>query len=223
MAHLDKVGLDLLNREWLGWLAGLEDPPDHDAIQACWAELVRYHAQPHRHYHTLAHIAEVAETLRLLDWWDDAVPLAAYFHDIVYDPRANDNEARSADLARVLLTPLGLEDYTIAETERLIRLTQTHQTGDDDESGWALLDADLAVLGADPPAYDRYAAEIRQEYAWVPEEDYRQGRLAVLERFLARPRIYGNEVLHPTHEEQARHNLGREIAALRAGTLLSGS
>jgi predicted metal-dependent HD superfamily phosphohydrolase len=223
MAQLDKVGLDALSHQWFEWLARLEQPPDAGAIRACWRELVRHYAQPQRHYHTLAHIAEVWQTLRLLEWWDDAVPLAAFLHDIVYDPRANDNEARSADLARALLTPLDIEEEIIAETERLIRLTQTHQTSDDDESGRALLDADLAILGADPPTYDRYSAEIRQEYAWVPEETYRQGRLAVLERFLARPRIYANRVLHPAHEERARHNLGREIAVLRSGKLLAGS
>ncbi|MGZ7283798.1 HD domain-containing protein, partial [Streptococcus pyogenes] len=53
-----------------------------------------------------------------------------------------------------------------------------------------LLDADLAILGASEERYKRYAADIRKEYAWVPEADYRKGRAAVLERFLAAPRLY---------------------------------
>ena len=75
-----------------------------------------------------------------------------------------------------------------------------------------LLDADLAILGAAPQRYARYAADIRKEYAWVPEADYRAGRAGILERFLARQRIY----YHPSMDEAAaRRNLAREIAALR--------
>jgi predicted metal-dependent HD superfamily phosphohydrolase len=62
-------------------------------------ELVRAYAEPHRHYHTLDHVAD------LLRLWEKhggasdagAVRLAILFHDAVYDPMRRDNEAARAD------------------------------------------------------------------------------------------------------------------------------
>jgi predicted metal-dependent HD superfamily phosphohydrolase len=62
--------------------------------------------------------------------------------------------------------------------------------------------------------YDAYAEAIRREYDWVPEEAYRTGRAAVLERFLTRPRLYHTAAM-TTHEPAARANLRREIERLR--------
>ena len=79
-----------------------------------------------------------------------------------------------------------------------------------------LLDADLAILGAAPQRYARYAADIRKEYSWVPEADYRAGRAAVLERFLASPRIYQTPLMFDEGEQSARANLRAELAELRS-------
>ena len=80
-----------------------------------------------------------------------------------------------------------------------------------------LLDADLAILGAAPQRYARYAADIRREYAWVRDAEYRAGRAAVLEQFLARPRIYHAQMMYDEGEQRARENLRAELAALRSG------
>ena len=71
----------------------------------------------------------------------------------------------------------------------LIRKTKTHDAGSDTDAQ-VLLDADLAILGESESVYRTYAEKIRQEYAWVPEPDYRKGRRRVLENFLSRPRIF---------------------------------
>src|SRR5262249_44897436 len=148
------------------------------------------YGEPGRHYHTLEHVGAVLDTLDSLGESTPALLLAAWYHDAVYDSRAADNEERSADLARATLAALGAPADGAAETARLSLLTKPHRTAEDDVAGQRLLDADLAVLGAEPATYDRYAAAIRREYAWVPEADYRAGRRRVLEGFLARPRIY---------------------------------
>jgi predicted metal-dependent HD superfamily phosphohydrolase len=80
-----------------------------------------------------------------------------------------------------------------------------------------LLDADLAILGATEERYRQYAADIRREYAWVPDAEYRAGRASVLEVFLARPRIYWHELTFEEGEARARANLRAELAGLRAG------
>ena len=61
----------------------------------------------------------------------------------------------------------------------------------------------------------RYVADVRKEYAWVPDADYRTGRASVLEAFLARPRIYHTDVMFTEAEAAARRNLRAEIDRLR--------
>ncbi len=178
---------------------------------ATFADLTARYGEPGRHYHTLEHIAAVLDTLDSFGESPPALLLAAWYHDAVYDSRAGDNEERSAELARRSLATLGVPADVIEETARLILLTKTHRTVEDDAAGRRLLDADLAVLGADPQTYDRYAAAIRREYAWVPEADYRAGRRRVLEGFLARPQIYH---LLKHAEAPARQNLRREADTL---------
>jgi predicted metal-dependent HD superfamily phosphohydrolase len=78
-----------------------------------------------------------------------------------------------------------------------------------------LLDADLAILAAEGKRYARYAADIRKEYDFVPEADYRKGRTAVLNGFLSRPRIFHTPLMFEEGEESARRNLRAEIEQLQ--------
>src|SRR5262249_39583749 len=125
-----------------------------------------------------------------------------------------DNEERSAVWAGEALWGLGATEATIARVQALVLQTKTHDADPGAADASVLLDADLAILGASPRRYAEYAAGIRQEYAWVAEEDYRRGRLRVLEGFLRREKIYRTERMCRTHEEQARENLRREIEQL---------
>lgn len=206
---------DLLRTRWLALLALFG--ADAAAAQAAFAALVAAYAEPHRAYHTLAHIAAVLDTLDTLraearDW--PALELAAWFHDVVYDPRRDDNEAQSAAVATRTLAGLGLPPALVDHAAALIRQTQTHIPDPGDPDAPLLLDADLSVLGAAPAVYAVYAAAIRQEYSWVPEADYRAGRAAVLRRFLQRPRIFHTERLFALLEAPARRNLAAEIVRL---------
>ncbi len=207
-----------LEARWAGLLTALGCRPE--AARAAFAAVAANYSAPERHYHTLDHVRDVLDTA--ISLWGAAAPpppellLAAWLHDVVYDTHAADNEERSADYARSLLRPLGVPEGLLDETARLILLTKGHRAEAGDRPGQVLLDADLAVLGADGPAYDRYAAAIRREYAWVPETDYRAGRARVLEGFLSRPRIYHTAAMRARAGPQARLNLRREIAALWA-------
>ena len=136
----------------------------------------------------------------------NAVKLAAWLHDVVYDSRASDNEDRSAEYADRLCASLSIP--VGRRVASLILTTKTHDD-DDDPDAQVLLDADLAVLGASGAEYRVYAENIRHEYAWVPEPEYRVGRRRVLESFLARPRIYH---LLVDLEAPARRNIAAEIA-----------
>jgi predicted metal-dependent HD superfamily phosphohydrolase len=149
------------------------------------------------------------------------VELAIWFHDAVYDPRAKDNEARSAFLAAERLGPLGVPVVTVVRVMGLIRSTEhlaTAKTPTDRDTA-VILDADLAILGAAEDRYRRYAADIRKEYAFVPDEKYREGRAAVLQTFQSRPRIFHTQQLFEERDARARDNLGRELKDLEDGQL----
>ncbi len=184
-------------------------------------ELEAAYAEPHRRYHTRRH---VEACLALLDEVQDLdapqrrlLERALWWHDAVYDPRRADNEARSAARARLALTAEGWGEADIAEVERLVLLTAAHAAPAGDRLGALMVSIDLAVLGAPPAEYAAYAAGVRAEYAHVAQADFRAGRRAVLQRFLAAPAIYPDAAFRLRFEAPARENLAAELAALTAG------
>lgn len=78
-----------------------------------------------------------------------------------------------------------------------------------------LVDADLAILGAEPARFEEYEADIRQEYRWVPSFLYRRKRRALLREFLERPAIFCTAGFRQKYEAAARRNLERSLEALR--------
>ncbi len=181
-----------------------------------WLDLCERYGENGRFYHNLIHVQqmfEVVDSLKALIQDETAVQLAVWFHDIIYDPRALDNEVQSAAYAATVLHQW---EYPKTEkVEQLILATKSHETSVSDPDFAVLLDADLAILGASPAQYDQYAQAIRQEYAFVPDDAYRNGRSAVLRQFLARPRIYQTEMMFKERETAVFLNLQRELSTLK--------
>lgn len=179
------------------------------------------HAEPQRHYHTWAHIEA------LLAWFKETkaqltepqvVELAILYHDAVYDPRSKDNEAQSAALMLADLENL-FPRSLVTKTETLILATAGHALPETaDESLLSdcafFLDMDLSILGAKDEVFDAYEEAIRKEYAFVPTEDYRKGRGAILQNFLDRQRLYFTAHFRDLLETRARQNLQRSLARL---------
>jgi predicted metal-dependent HD superfamily phosphohydrolase len=150
-----------------------------------------------------------------------AVELALWCHDAVYDPRAKDNERRSAAIAKATAFAMGLAEVVAAEAEALVLLT-THEGNAGEGTPWAadarvVLDVDLAILGKPPREFAAYEAGIRAEHSFLPDEDYRKGRRQVLQSFLSRPRIYRTALFEERHERQARVNIQESLERLAAG------
>lgn len=175
------------------------------------------YAEPHRRYHTRRHIEDCLSLLARFDL-DEAdrrrLTWAIWWHDAVYDPAAKDNEERSAQMALRDLPALGASPGEAQEVARLIRLTAGHQVPEDDRLGAILVSIDLAILGVPPADYDAYVAQVREEYAHVPEAAWRAGRAAVMRRFLDAPVLFPHPVMRAEREAQARANIARELQAL---------
>jgi predicted metal-dependent HD superfamily phosphohydrolase len=179
-------------------------------------ELMAAYADPSRGYHDSRHLTEVLDRLDELAnagaGFDRlAVALAAWFHDAVYDGRP-EAEERSAAWAETALA--ALEPELVGEVARLVRLTETHHPAPDDANGGALSDADLAILAAPPDRYAAYVADVRREYAHVPDDDFRAGRAAVLSDLLAKPRLFHTDHAQEHWEPAARANVEAELTRL---------
>ncbi|MBS43948.1 MAG: hypothetical protein CMH83_12455 [Nocardioides sp.] len=178
--------------------------------------LLAAYAEPTRGYHDQRHLTEVLDRLDELAAAGVAfdrttVELAAWFHDSVYDGE-RDAEERSATWAEIELPGL-VDDATVADVVRLVRLTETHDPEPDDLDGCALVDADLGILAADDARYAEYVAAVRREFAHLEDDEFREGRYAVLAHLLDAERLF-----HTAHgrqwEERARANAGAELTRL---------
>jgi predicted metal-dependent HD superfamily phosphohydrolase len=177
-------------------------------------DLLARWAEAHRKHHTVTHLHEMLDAIGLLaeakvEFDREAVELAAWFHDAIYEIGRDDNEDRSAELARELLASSPIRD----EVARLVLVTKTHEVLDADVNGAVLSDADLSVLGSDAFRYRAYAAAVREEYADVPDEVFKPARAQLLSSLLDGP-LFHTAAGHERWEEAARRNIAEEIAAL---------
>jgi predicted metal-dependent HD superfamily phosphohydrolase len=199
------------------WLRTAARVGARDDVASSGANLLSRYADASRHYHDLTHLDEVlrhVDELAEFSRVPDVVRLAAWFHDAVYDPRADDNEENSARLAEHMLTSLRVDDDVVANVARLIRLTADHDAGDDDPDAAVLCDADLAILAADEPRYADYVAGVRAEYAHVPDDSFARGRAAVLRQLMDKPSLFRTPAARASWETTARANVTAELEGL---------
>ena len=215
------------------WTALFNQDADADAaVEAAGLDLIARYREPHRRYHTVRHLTEVLDVVdELAEEADDldAVRLAAWFHDAVYEsgaghagdgasdlPNASNlsNEEASARLAELVLPGLGVPATHVAEVARLVRLTEQHAAEEGDRNAAVLFDADLAILGADPARYEEYAQSVREEYREIRDDLFRPGRAQILQALLSAPTLYRTAAAQARFESAARANVTAEIARL---------
>jgi predicted metal-dependent HD superfamily phosphohydrolase len=202
----------------VGFEAWAQLAGDFPTSRTEWAAVVAAWSEPHRRYHDLAHLAAVLGLVGELAGAatdPDAVRLAAWYHDVVYDPRRDDNEQVSAERARAGLRGL-VPPERVEEVVRLVLLTAGHDPAPDDADGAVLCDADLAVLAGPPEAYAAYASAVREEYGHLSDAEFTAGRTAVLEHLLALPALYRLPAVAREWTPRARANLAAELSLLRA-------
>ncbi len=197
------------------------DAPLQDVADSIRIELDIRYSEQHRYYHTWSHIRMC---LDLLDWYAASAPVsdfraveaAIWFHDAVYDPKAADNEIRSADLAVQSCKKLVLP-HVFSEKVVSCILATRHIAGEDFSPAEQLvMDIDLAILGSPEQTFDEYEQNIRREYAWVPEIEYKEKRKRVVRHFLNQKRLYRTGAFADRFGEQARINLNRSILRLES-------
>eukprot|EP00667_Euglena_gracilis_P023161 EG_transcript_26055 len=197
--------------------AGLSDPAETDRW---WRWLAEQYGEPRRHYHTLAHVAEMFARLDatappLAPEDSRVVALAVFFHDAVYDPAAKDNEEQSAAQFCCFATATAMPSPVVDRVAAFILQTKDHWgCASEDPALRRFLDADLAILGAPQPRYAEYARQVRQEYGHLSPEDFRSGRSAFLRHALQRPHLFLTTEFREVCEDRARENVMWELQEL---------
>lgn len=211
------------NQSWLRsrWQALMTHlAAERVASDAAWDALVIHYSEPHRAYHNLSHIMALlrhADNERNHIQRPEIVELAIWFHDVIYDTRAQDNELRSANWARHVLQTMRVDPEVIDGVEQCILATQKHELPASHIADLPLfLDLDLAILGAPEETYRRYSQVIRAEYDWLPDQGYRRGRADVLKRFKERPSLFFTAPMIARYEVRARQNIEWELKELAA-------
>lgn len=212
-----------LGKRFQQHLSALNNTITSAAIIDLWQDIAARYGEPQRAYHTLDHLKQLfAQFEQIKHHLNEPhlITLALHYHDVIYNPRRLDNELKSAEHAMESLDPY-LSVEQCQHIYALIMMTATHQidklANEDKTSDAAyLLDMDLSILGAPWSEYQVYAQAVRQEYRHIANEDYRTGRIAVLQKLLAHPALYLTTYYYNRFEVQARKNIKNEISLLRA-------
>jgi predicted metal-dependent HD superfamily phosphohydrolase len=170
-----------------------------------YRQLVSLYGQVHRHYHNLHHINECLaefDTIRHLADQPVAVELAIWFHDAEYDTRAQDNEERSAQLAKQHLVEVGGSSDLCNSVTSLILATKAHDASGHTDAP-LLIDVDLSTLGQPEERFGEYEIQIRREYDWVPEQIFASKRAGI--RSESSPGIEFTQPLSSFENTSSRH------------------
>ena len=199
-----------------------------DGLSVSWSGMLwALYSEPHRHYHGVRHIANLLERLDALRPFSEGerfrpgmdrvleTEVAIWFHDAIYvvgDPR---NEERSAAFCRSFLVSIEALELDTANfpgnVNEAILATKHDGTGSAHNAARLMVDLDLAGF-ADPwDDFEENNRRIAAEYAAVPPEAYRWGRIKFLAGLLGPRPLYS---ILTELEAPARANIERHIAEL---------
>ncbi len=204
----------MIKEEFFNAVNAYSSTPDN--ASKLWQEVEAQYAERSRHYHTMAHIENVANDLLSVkvsfkNW--HVVVFAVVYHDIIYKTTKTNNEEKSADLAAQRLKRIGFPSELIMRCRDFIMATKRHEPVDDEID--LFTDADLSILGSTADSYRLYTEQVRREYSIYPDLLYKPGRKRVLLHFLGMQHIYKTALFRDKYEVAARRNLENELRGLR--------
>ncbi|MEH6822412.1 MAG: cation:proton antiporter [Motiliproteus sp.] len=210
-AGLSIEGISPMNKNRFGALCS-RCCIEHNAADSAtlFAELIQRYSEPQRHYHTCAHIEHCLEQFDMAKSQmssPDAVEMALWFHDAIYQLEVPDNEQQSADLFRARLGDR-IDPQFAQQVVELILLT-THQAIPAPGDGQYMVDIDLSSFGLPWQACRRDALAIRAEHPDQPDTTFFAQQNRFLQSLLDRPQIYASEWFRNHYESQARGNIQR--------------
>ena len=173
-----------------------------------------------RKYHNITHVsdclvefdfAKQAITLPFADEMETAI----FYHDLIYNPKdKTGNELKSAQRAKSELTYLELSEQFNNKVYQLILATDHFHNSPTALEEQLIGDMDLAILGKSEKVFQQYERNIRREYSFVSDKDFKNGRTQALKYFHSQKTIFYTELFQNKYEAQARINLEKAIQKL---------
>ncbi len=188
---------------------------DATAHLSIYGELVRRYSEPHRHYHTTAHIDHCLVQLDLAaELMDspDAVEMGLWFHDAIYDPGAADNELRSAELFNALSGDHVDPGFKRSVWDLIMVTAHPEHPKCLDEQ--YMVDIDLSSFGLPWEAFRSDSEAVRKEYAHQSDARFFAGQIRFLNALLARPSFFFTEFFRARYEATARANIAGYLKEL---------
>ncbi len=186
----------------------LEGVVDNSSIDI-YHRLIKAYNEPQRVYHTLKHIDgcfAMFEKVKHLVENPDALALAIWFHDAIYELNADNNEQRSADWFMVEANGLFDEELHklvyahIMATLHCGKRIQNHDSQ-------LMVDIDLSSFGMPWPDFLRESENVRNERSDISDEEFYAKQCGFQKELLERPRFFQSNYFFEYYEKQARQNL----------------
>ena len=182
---------------------------------AVFDEIDVLYREPHRRYHTAAHVEHCLRQFDLAaDRMDepDVVEMALWFHDAIYDIPGKENELRSAELFAAKADGRGSEQFR-SVVHRLIMAT-THRAPPETLDESFIVDIDLSSFGLPWEEFLRDSRAVRAEFPHVSDAEFYPKQKKFLESLVAGPEFCFTEFFRDRHETRARENIERLCARL---------
>jgi predicted metal-dependent HD superfamily phosphohydrolase len=190
--------------------------------KSTWRGIREHYTEPHRHYHTLAHIGHCLdefEYIRAFVQNPIAIMYAIIYHDYIYYIRRKSilsNEELSAIIAKNFLYYNKLYSLGDSVFDLVVATDHLKDREGQSEDQMLLVDIDLSGLGQAPETFAAHNELIRREYAHVPDEEFRQESTKLLTKFFNYSPLYRTEYFFNKYERQAKINLRGSLEELQA-------
>jgi predicted metal-dependent HD superfamily phosphohydrolase len=197
-----------------------QQPGLADDSQVVFQQLRDAYNEPHRVYHSLEHIENCLKIFdkvsELLDN-PDAVELAIWFHDVIYNVGNSDNEQLSANLCMTLTDGLFTNEFR----DRVYRhiMATCHDCSEiTNEDTKLMVDIDLSSFGLPWADFFIDSKKVRAEMTHLSDTEYNQKQTSFQLSLLNKPFFYYSDYFHEYYEAQARRNLAKLFELMKSAT-----
>ncbi len=179
------------------------------------ASLSRLYSERARHYHTMDHIdfcLSVFDQVSSLTSNPDAVELAIWFHDAIYNFPIQDNERLSAEF----FMQASQDSLSTALREKVYKMVMAtvHDVVPTDPDEQMMVDIDLSSFGRPWEQFARDGENVRRELAYLSDADFYPRQINFMTGLVSRDNFYNLAWFREKYEAQARSNVSRYLQIL---------
>lgn len=146
--------------------------------------IVQKWCEPHRYFHTLSHLIDLTEQIDSMTSLNEKdrkiLIVSAFFHDIVYNPKRDDNELKSIEEFEKFCTNTEHPNYGLVKD--IIRDTINHEPTS--KLSKVFCSKDSNILNGNLKSLIQYEKQIFKEYQFVDYNIYKEKRIEFLKNWI---------------------------------------